>query len=206
MNFGERIESFLIKHFAYVDISNSDGTTYLRRFFLLGGKGGSSLDLHGNLRKEEEPVKAKPNAHKLLLHIFYTGDEGNCCHDHPWDFKTLILAGGYYEITEVTDGTADIPSYIPGVGFKAVMHREKKWYGVGSFLIRKAEQRHMVKLEHKIIRTQEQFHGMTIPGHRVVPKRAWTLVIRGTKIRTWGFWSKGLFHHYSRWHNAMCED
>lgn len=33
----------------------------------------------------------------LRLHRIYTADPGNDPHDHPFDFTSYILAGGYYE-------------------------------------------------------------------------------------------------------------
>ncbi len=32
-----------------------------------------------------------------LLHFFPRGDDDACLHDHPWDFETEILQGGYVE-------------------------------------------------------------------------------------------------------------
>lgn len=33
----------------------------------------------------------------LCLHLFHRGDEDPDCHDHPFDFWSLILLGGYRE-------------------------------------------------------------------------------------------------------------
>lgn len=35
----------------------------------------------------------------LRLHLFHRSDP-TCLHDHPWSFVSLVLAGGYFEITE----------------------------------------------------------------------------------------------------------
>ena len=61
---------------------------------------------------------------KLFLHYFHRGDAENYCHDHPWAFWSLILWGGYYEVTP----------------------NGRQWYGLGSFLKRPAEWQHRVEI------------------------------------------------------------
>lgn len=60
----------------------------------------------------------------LFLHQFHRGDYEGALHDHPWSFWSLILWGGYFEVTE---------------------HGER-WYPPLSLLRRPAEWRHRVKL------------------------------------------------------------
>src|SRR5687767_14998869 len=36
----------------------------------------------------------------VRLHIFQRSDNSRCLHDHPWNFISFILCGGYYEQTE----------------------------------------------------------------------------------------------------------
>ena len=63
---------------------------------------------------------------KIFLHRFHQSDPDEALHDHPWSFWSLILWGGYWEITE----------------------EGKKWYGVGSLLKRPAEWKHRVELDN----------------------------------------------------------
>jgi hypothetical protein len=81
------------------------GDTYLTRWTLLGRRlvGGG----------------------KLFLHLFHRGDAEPYPHDHPWGFWSLILAGGYWEVT--ADG-------------------KRKWYGPGRLLRRPADWQHRVEL------------------------------------------------------------
>lgn len=196
---GQAIEGWLLKHFDKSDIRNSDRSLYLRRFYLIGGKGGSSLDFEGKLKvmtdEERAAVKITQDTKpKLLLHIFYTGDEGHCLHDHPWNFVSYIIAGGYHEITEVKGST-----------YFGMHRKEMKWHGAGSITLHKAEHRHQVKLANTIVRTIKHYeHIGNVPGFSVVKKRCWTLVWRSAKKRDWGFWNKGVFTHFSKWKNAMC--
>lgn len=40
---------------------------------------------------------------RLYLHIFQRPDEDRHLHDHPWDFDTTVLWGGYEEVSHVMD-------------------------------------------------------------------------------------------------------
>jgi hypothetical protein len=60
----------LFKHFT---ITGGDGTPYLTRWFLF------SCPLF-----------------KIYLHKIHRSDE-DCHHNHPWNFKSLILSGSYWE-------------------------------------------------------------------------------------------------------------
>ena len=60
----------------------------------------------------------------LFVHKIYLSDIP-FAHDHPWDWATLILKGGYIEQT--ADG-------------------KKTWYGPGSFRFRKGEFEHRLEL------------------------------------------------------------
>lgn len=57
------------------EIKSKEGVLHFRRWLLWKGKDGSQVYLHQICRHDED-------AHE---------------HDHPWDFKTTILSGGYVE-------------------------------------------------------------------------------------------------------------
>jgi hypothetical protein len=59
---------------------------------------------------------------RLYIHIFVDSDD-ECQHDHPWDFISLILWGGYWEVDK---------------------NKKKKWHGPGSVLFRRASWQHQV--------------------------------------------------------------
>ena len=52
-------------------------------------------------------------------------------HDHPWNYVSFILWGGYYEET-LRENYGDSPG----------MYAEQKWYGPGSILYRKGDRLH----------------------------------------------------------------
>lgn len=61
----------------------------------------------------------------IYLHEFFRSDNARCLHDHPWNFLSLILWGGYWE--EMTTG----------------LH----WRRPGSILFRRAETAHRIVLD-----------------------------------------------------------
>lgn len=68
------IHTVLNKLFPRRDIG-VNGTLYLRRWY----------------------VRGVGTDHQVFLHHIVRPDEGRELHDHPFDFKTRILSGGYYE-------------------------------------------------------------------------------------------------------------
>jgi hypothetical protein len=43
----------------------------------------------------------------LYLHNFNRDDDDRALHDHPWSSLSILLRGGYYEITAGPDGTLE---------------------------------------------------------------------------------------------------
>lgn len=72
----------------------------------------------------------------VFIHKFLRSDEDEL-HDHPWAFITVILWGGY---NEVTPG----PDWINGIGTTV-----SKWRGPGSILYRPAKWKHSVRIEQE---------------------------------------------------------
>lgn len=64
----------------------------------------------------------------IMVHKFYRSDHDRCLHDHPWNFLSIILKGGYGEVFESE-----------GVETQA-------WRRPFSVLLRKAEWKHRVVL------------------------------------------------------------
>ena len=84
----------------------------------------------------------------IFLHKFMKGDPDEL-HDHPWPYATLILKGGYWEVTP----------------------KGKYWRGPGSFRIAGPKSLHRVELE-------EGIHAWTlfIPGPK---NREWGFIVNG---------------------------
>lgn len=108
----------------------------------------------------------------VFLHRFQRSDADEM-HDHPWPFTSVILAGGYYEVT-------------PHVGWKDGDGPTKRiWYGPGAVLHRPAT----------------WIHSVQIPEGQ----EAWTLILRGPKERSWGFWCPKIGYRPWRDHLAAAE-
>lgn len=62
-------------------------------------------------------------------HLFLQDDEDRALHDHPWPSVSIVVRGGYYEITRGPDGTY-----------------QRRWFGPGSIVFRAATYTHRVEL------------------------------------------------------------
>ena len=94
--------SILNKLFKSFTIIGVDGQPYLRRYYIL-----------------------KTRWFRIYLHEILRSDEDRDCHDHPWNFTSIILKGGYWETRELWEESGF------GDGF-AVKVKTRKWHGVGS--------------------------------------------------------------------------
>lgn len=106
------------------DSGVTDGHTVYRRWRFLGYEYRSDLIAHDYMRR----WALKTPWGTVRLHHILRGDEGRDFHDHPMDFVSLILKGGYTE-------------YRPGA--------EPRRFLPGDILIRKAEDLHYLKLLEK---------------------------------------------------------
>jgi hypothetical protein len=110
------------------------------------------------------------SAESALLHYFVQPDDDEALHDHPWDFRTTILAGGYWEHLPPVDwkpGSELGPEWkarrIPHAAGETISHRAADLHCVGAVL------------------------GPT-----------WTLVRTGRRVRDWGFHPPGERWQYWR--------
>jgi hypothetical protein len=102
----------------------------------------------------------------FTLHKVMIGDEP-VLHDHPWNYATLILKGGYYENIPLRNQTTG-----------GVVGSTKVWRGPGHFRYRKADDLHWLELA-------KDADGNNIP--------CWSLFFMGQKQKEWGFlpWKDG---------------
>lgn len=101
----------------------------------------------------------------VYLHKFMRSDV-DTLHDHPWWFVSLILRGGYVEVSE-TRFTRKMAALCRTSVFDV---RSPFWRRCIAY--RPATYRHQVKL----------------PIENGVEQPCWTLIITGRNTRTWGFW------------------
>lgn len=107
----------------------------------------------------------------LYLHRIAEPDPGLDLHDHPWPFASVILWGGYHE--EVCD--AREAASISGIAeiFGRILEDEK---------VPRGEIREWRRGSVHRMRLDE--------AHRITSVRphTWTLVMRGRRVRSWGFY------------------
>lgn len=110
---------------------------------------------------------------QLCLHTFHRSDHDEL-HDHPWDFLTFILSGGYMERVMTTKPHAS----------RILKHKP------GALLYRRAEH------AHQVILYSDAAEG---PGEY---REAKTLVLMFKRRREWGFFTKkGAYLHWLDYFN-----
>lgn len=109
----------------------------------------------------------------VYVHKFLRSDDDRALHDHPWWFVSLMLKGGY---TEVTESARTPRSGIIGGRFLG-------WDRQIAF--RSATFRHRVELWPI---PQDDRPLLARRVRRELP--CWTLIVTGRRVRTWGFWCK----------------
>lgn len=104
----------------------------------------------------------------VRVHHFYRSDDERAFHDHPWWFVTLVVRGGYTDVSycRVCDGYGVYDQWC-GVCAGTGEHRDH--LHVGSVRFRPALHQHTV---------------------RVDPGGVWTVLVTGPNVRTWGFWER----------------
>lgn len=68
------------------------------------------------------------------IHKILRSDDDRAYHDHPWPYLSVVLFGGYWELTPKFDENGD------------VVGQHRKWYGPGSVIFRKAHTWHILEL------------------------------------------------------------
>lgn len=131
--------------FNYRDIADPKEGLYLRRYFISG-----------------PAARFFRSRRQRFLHYIARPDKDRVPHDHPWDFDTTVLSGGYVE-----------KFYKPG---------EAQWAGLG-FMGRMPADLQPVEGARSAFRAATYVHRIT----RVMPD-TWTWVVTSGERRKWGFW------------------
>lgn len=182
----------------YTHLFHDDGRPYMQRFWLLRigmpkgwrdtEKTATALEMEamtfshiGKPNQAGNRMRAAADLREKLyprfgirIHRIMSGDE-RAFHDHPWNFTTLILRGGYTEMTLSGVNTKHITMTTEYDGAAPVMftHYFAVRYGAGTVLRRKASDWHYLQLD---------------PG-----EETWTMFCTGRKRQRWGFLVDGLF-------------
>jgi hypothetical protein len=116
MKIAEKFLDWLERHDRKrIIMDRTDSEPYLERYYVLF----------------KERVKFPYN---IFVHKFLKGDPDDV-HDHPWNYFTIILSGGYYE-------------WIPQFNADGAKNCEvRKWRGPGSFRFGRMHNYHRIELK-----------------------------------------------------------
>jgi hypothetical protein len=93
----------------------------------------------------------------IRLHHWLAPDDDRAHHDHPWNFITFVIKGGYWDVSPAGNEHLHAP----------------------------------------VIRYRNANHRHTV---RPCGAGAWTIVMTGSRVRTWGFWADGVkFIKANKW-------
>lgn len=108
------------------------------RFRCILDRFGSSDYLHRYyiLHKSEDDIGNEVREYKFnaFLHNFKASDDP-VFHDHPWNWCSIVLKGGYWEYTPLLNDK------------KEIIGHTRKWRGAGSICFRKANSLHYVETD-----------------------------------------------------------
>jgi hypothetical protein len=97
----------------------------------------------------------------IYLHNIKRDDADYALHDHPWMNLSIVLKGGYYEVTPLWRPSVRAPQPLTHTA----------WKRPGSWTLRRPTSAHRLMVESS--------NGPT-----------WSLFITGPVMRSWGFWCK----------------
>lgn len=111
----------------------------------------------------------------VRVHHWMGSDDPRHFHDHQWWFLTLVLKGGY----------TDISSPNPEAGVTSIAWEQSDEPGAVQLATK-----HHEKLSPGSVRFRPALHTHTV---QVDPGGCWTLMITGPPRRDWGFWVNGIW-------------
>lgn len=138
-------------------------TNYMNRWWLFGGSHRTrdyreDKELEWTRKEIDEKIGAYVAAR---VHNILSSDYDGALHDHPWPFATVILKGGYFEITPLDQNQ---PASEDAYNYQRI------WRGKGSVIFHKANDRHRLE----------------VPAGG----SATTLFFMGSKAQGWGFYGQ----------------
>lgn len=123
----------------YFHLKNRDGTPYMDRFWLVPYAyvpDSKQPDGCGPVSFWRQPFTWLLQRFDIAarVHVIRSSDDtARGFHDHPWPYLTVILRGGYIEVT---------PQWKDGI----YSGDRRRWYGPGSILFRPAQSFHRLEV------------------------------------------------------------
>lgn len=133
----------------------------------------------------------------VFIHKFVRSDEDRALHDHPWSFLVIPLWGGYIEHSDrpltLDEWWAGLSDWcespheldLPAAAQQRRIAVRRRVWPLISARYRGTDYRHRVELIHE--------------------RPSWSLFIRFTKTREWGFWLPEGFQLWNKWWQDKCE-
>lgn len=127
----------------------------------------------------------------VRIHNILRSDLDRDMHDHPFDFTSILLKGGYYETTRwvCTDATTIEPE---GRGPFETIWDPQKPYTIREVVTHERYHPRFSVIRHRA----EDLHKLRLT------KPVWTLVISGPWRRKWGFMTPQGWVHWKDYVNA----
>lgn len=142
-----------------------------RVFYITGGPNGKTVYLVRYI-----PFKSKLAC--LYIHRFMRSDADDP-HDHPWNFFTYVISGGYKEVfynrNQAVVGTDERPGKEGKKYFSSLWTKTINTRLPGSIAYRRATDVHQVVLEKDYEMSE-------------LAQAPFTVCLIGPRLREWGFW------------------
>lgn len=130
----------------------------------------------------------------IYIHRFLRSDADDP-HDHPWNFFTYVISGGY---TEVYYNRNRAVQAVFDAGVKKIPHFLTYWTDhtnrrePGSLAYRRATDIHKVVVDKQL---ELEFTGKISPeDKKIIEQAPYTICIMGKRRREWGFWQREFGH------------
>lgn len=124
----------------------------------------------------------------IRVHQWIKTEDSRNMHDHPWDFYTLVVKGGYTDISEWPTVAAQQAAGYP-IKIVDVTEIRRDKLSFGSIRWRPAIHKHYVEVN---------------------PGGCWTVLLTGPVVRKWGYWVKGKLvrplRYFGKFGHPPCED
>lgn len=157
----DKLIAFAMKR-PYLHLDDSEGRRYMNRYWVIPyNRFGIAARVHHIVRSDED------------RHF----------HDHPFTYISIVLRGGYWEVTpQWADEDSPMADYW---GEPLVVGEARQWRGAGNVALRRATNWHRLELAGQ----WEKTGGVT---SHVVLHDCWTLFITFPAVQDWGFLVNGV--------------
>lgn len=111
-------------------------TGYMERFWVSPYRDTAAGNGCGPVRFLKRPVVWLLQRFDVAarVHHILRSDDDRAFHDHPWSYLTVILRGGYFEVTPIYDRSG------------LYMGAKHEWIGAGSIRFRRAKTWHRLEI------------------------------------------------------------